>query len=173
MAWQSNSLYAYYTWSFTLKDVNINSSITFCFSLRKASLMQLWCLCLRGFWGATGWIWSPVFESRQSACTQESGVTFVSELFQLKLLCSSPQLFLISHSILLLSCSQHLRMDNPQPPSITTTILHTDTHSQLLSHVKIETRTTTGVYTRSSVHIGFRVIYEVGKEIKHDRLHCV
>lgn len=122
---------------------------------------------------AAGWTWSPVFETRQSACTQGSGVTFVSELFQLWLLCSLPQLFLISHSILLLSRSQHLRMDNPQPPSITTPILHTDTHSYLLSHVKIETRTTTGVYTRLSVHVGFRVIYEVGKEIKHGRLHCV
>lgn len=92
-AWQSDSSSPYYTSSLTLKDINTNSSITFCFSLRKASLMQPCCLRLGGFWGATGWIWSPVFETRQSACTQESWVTFVSELFQLRLLCSSRSCF--------------------------------------------------------------------------------
>lgn len=112
-------------------------------------------------------IWSSVFGLQQSAYAQWSRVTFASELFQLRLLCCLLQLFLISQSIPLLSRSQHLRMDNPQPPSITTPMLHTDTH------VKIETRTTTGVYTRLSVHTGFRVIYEVRKEIKHGRLHCV
>ena len=53
---------------------------------------------------------------RQSACTQESRVTFVSELFQLRLLCSLLQLFVISQSIPLLSPSQHLGMDSPTPP---------------------------------------------------------
>lgn len=116
-------------------------------------------------------IWSSIyfllFGMQHSASTQQSRVTFASELFQLRLLCCLLQLFLISQSIPLLSRSQRLRMDNPQPPSITTPMLHTDTH------VKTETRTTTGVYTRLSVHTGFRVIYEVRKEIKHDRLHCV
>ena len=128
---------------------------------------------------AAGWIFSLLcLGMRQSACTQESRVTFVSELFQLRLLCSLLQLFLISQSIpplLSQPASQngtpHLPTSNP--PSITTPILHTDTHSHLLSHVKIATHTTTGVYTRLSVHTGFRVIYEGREEIKHDGLHCV
>lgn len=115
---------------------------------------------------------------RQSACTQESRVTFVSELFQLRLLCSLLQLFLISQSIPPPLSQPATQNGTPHhhhryPPSVTTTTLHCDTHSHLLSHVKIATRTTTGVYTRLSVHTGFRVIYEGQEEMKHEGLHCV
>lgn len=140
--------------------------------VRKAGFLQLFysrrmLFCdWRDRWREGWWmnLVSCVWGCANPACTQESRVTFVSELFQLRLLCSLLQLFLISQSIPLLSPSQHLRMDPlRQPPSITTPILHTDTHSHLPSHVKIATRTTTGVYTRLSVRTGFRMIYE-GRE---------
>lgn len=44
-------------------------------------------------------------------------------------------------------------------------------HLHPLSRIKTETHTTAGVYTHSSVHAGFRVIYDVRKEMKDDRSH--
>lgn len=143
-------------------------------------LRILLCVCREGR-RAAGWIRSPEFRIWQRACAPEGRVTFVSELFQLRLLCSVLQLFLISHSILLLlllllSHSQHPIVDNPQPlPAIPPRplTLHTDTRLHPISRVKIETHTTTGVYTCLSVFRGFGVIDEVAKEMRRDRLHCV
>lgn len=113
---------------------------------------------------------------------REGRVTFVSELFQLRLLCSVLQLFLISHSVVLLRLP--LLPLSPEPASQSALPTRTHMHGHTLytrsdtarrytlpsAPVEIETHTTTGVYTRMSVCRGFGVIDELAEEMRRDRL---
>lgn len=106
----------------------------------------------------------------------------MSELFQLRLLCSVLQLFLISHSLLLLLLSLKLRASQSAPrahtrrththlPRVYTLFnsackIHTSTHSCY----NRDAHTTTGVYSDSSCLQRFRLIDEVAEEMRRDRL---